>query len=1231
MIDLLKNWMTENYIDFKFVDDDVVEIEGAGKFFVFDSGAEPVFDEEFGLNLHSVETDYDELLDDGLMNTIYKFGDIFYYTSNESEKSQMNPLQSVGKAFLEMGDDFAHLGIHGFRELLNGSGQYEDYAKKAKFLGYKALGIAEHNTLAGTLIFQNACKKNGIKPILGITIDVVVDEAVKQAKLYVKNEFGWKNVMNISNIINNRDHEKKSVELTELLEYGEGLYFVFSNTWIPEPWMVAKIGVEFEEVYYQLDTTEYSSDTIDKHYLGLTAQYFKEYGFDSKILKPILISDSYYVHKTDSIAKKYLNLIGSGATHLQSKEQFFRPVEYHYDKFDPLFKNKDFDAFEDLFFDAVERTMQLSVDCDFEINTDFLNMPEYELSAEEKKLYKDKYELFDAIIDSNWDARVPEGKDDEYQDRLDEEFRVIDGNGFLDYFLINWDWLKFCKENNIYVGVARGSAGGSVLSYLLSVTNIDAIEYDLLFERFLNEGRLKKTVKTDYLKIFFGGITAIDTNIRTDKLIRIIRLGEPLYIFSKDLKVGDTWMGMVIGEIEKYSNEVVTAGSPPDIDSDVESSGRQQVKEYLERRYGKNRVFSIGTFTSLGIKSAISDTARMLGIDVKLVKVITKMITQKEVTAGFGFSDFFAKAMTNKSVKKFIQDYPELLEIVRVVLGNSKSPSVHAAGVIITPKYNKVGEPMNAWDWVPVKQHDDMMVSEWEGQHLESAGMLKLDLLGTTILDKIHSVIDSACKVTGDTVDFHDIYTNKLKDRQAFDIFTDGFTQNVFQFASPKMTKFIQSMEPNSIEDIYAANALFRPATMNLGYHEDYVEMKHGRKDVEYDWGLEEITKETYGIMVYQEQMMKAVQKIGSFSLQEADAVRKAMGKKNQVLMDSYKDKFVKGAVGNGCDELEALKIWNKIEQGASYGFNKSHAAAYGLESYVTAWLKAKYPVHFYTMSLEFSDDDDRPLIISEINDEGTIEIAAPNVNTSGETFVTDFEKSKIYWALKSIKQVGDVATSNIVRIRGESGEYESLENFIDRTKGQKVNKTTIENLILSGAFDEIENIGSSVGRFQLIKRFYVDHLGIEVPKDKYPTEQILKVFFWNRIQNELSGLGNIEYKNVYASSGFRDKFKSLPFLKAEDVHLESKEGKFIGFAATLADIKVMTAKKSGRDFAKLTLQCNDKLFSCVVWMDMWEEQGERIKKNKGSIIVLNAKVSRDDYSGGNQLCTHNKTIIKFF
>lgn len=1513
----LENWMKKNYLDFKWIEDEVIEISGFGKLFVFDNKKGKPFNEGFGIDLDQAETDAEELIDEGIEYVVYEFGNLFYYTSNHSEIAEMNPFYNVGEAYLEIKEDYSHLGIHGHREVLSGSGGYDDWAKRASFFGYKAIGIAEKNTLAGTILFQKSCLDHNIKPVMGMTADILVDGEKKEGKFYVINKSGWKNLLNVSYEINVINHKEKFVTKERVLSLSDGLVFVFGNEWIPSNEEFIEFDSVFDRVFYQLETTEFSSDQIDLHYLGFTNKYLQDWGVDG-LLRPILISDSYYINQDDSVVKKTLNMIDYGSTSLQSKEQFFRPLEYHFDKLDPLFRERDLDDFDDIFNEAVDNTMSLAVESDFEIETRYIFMPEYELDINEKSKFKDKYELFWNIIDENWKSKVPYGMDDEYENRLNEEFRVIDDNGFLDYFLMNWDWIiKFCRKENIYTGIGRGSAGGSLLSYLMGVTNIDPIKYGLIFERFLNEGRLKKTIKTNYCT--FKSSDGEERKIRENKLLVVTRKCgseyKDIFVKANEIIVGDSFdkRGFV-EEIELVTEETVTAGEPPDIDTDVESRYRHKVKEYLERRYGKNRVFSIGNYNSLGIKSAISDVARTRGIPAQSVKLITKMITDKEAIEGFTFRDFFKKAMTNKPVRKFIEDYPEVVEVVRVVLNNSKTPSVNAAGVVITPRFHE-GEEMNAWDWTPVKMHDDQMTSDFTKSYIEYTGMLKLDLLATNVLDKIHICIDSIKKESSIDLDFYDIAKNKTNDDKVFQLFHDGFLQDIFQFSGTKMTKFAQSLAPTCEEDVFAANALYRPATMNLGYHEDYIEMKHGRKEVEYDKGLEEITKDTYGIMIFQESMMEATRIIGGFTLQEADAVRKAMGKKDKKLMDSYKDRFIYGAIKSNYDELDAIKIWNKIEQGAGYGFNKcisgsekiyrvgtggvdrfgkerfdptieqmykikndlsyaksmkkmplrkkykakgygsgfslnenskliknkiidiryegirdvyemtlsdgktirttdnhkfptsngekmlkdisiyddmifvnigyvqedtgyrftdkegsnsdyhnnknqerfvqnslvghegfvtkghtqfksfedyrlnkkkrfcegsdctnlsdrleihhidndhgnnnhdnlqtlcvschkkehyrlgrvsmgkkglhtnlvtiksielvgkeevydvemehpyhtfatkggivtcnSHAAAYGQESLVTAYLKAYYPVHYYTMSLGQAKDEARPDIISEIGDFGQVEIKPPHVNTSGVDFKTDYENNIIYWSLLSIKQVGKVSVENIVKIRESDGDFEGLDDFVTRTKGHKVNKSHVINIILSGGFDELEDIQTSIGRFGLIKRYFDEHTKDKFPEDKFPKDQIGQSFFWDRLQTSLSGLGNIDYKSVYLNSGMKNKFKSTTFLDVDTLHDESKRGRIFMFAGMLVDVRELTAKASGARFGKLTFQCNDKIVSSMVWASEYEKYADMLNRAKGKILVMNVKVDEDKFASCNQLMTHGKTIIK--
>ena len=1231
MLQDLKKWIKDNEIVDNWLDEDIVEIGGIGKCYVFLNGDENVFNEDFHINL--LETDYEELeYDLECKQIIYKFGNVWYYTPVIEEKSKMIPLQNVGEAFIEIDEPFINLGVHGKQEYMNGSGEYIEWAKRAKFLGQKALGICEKNTLSGSLLFQKACHSVGINPVQGMTVSIEVqledgNYEIKEAKLYVKNKIGWVNLMNIANHINNTNVKNRSINLDLLIERSEGLSFVFGQKWIPCEDELLLISSNFTDYYYQIDTTEYKSTDIDIAHLNYASEYFGKYGYYCEKLKPILISDSYYVNKYDHKVKKSLNFVTKNIT-FTSEDQYLRSFSHQYDKFQPLFsedKQNDFEVFISI---AAESTMEITMASEFEIDTNYLHMPEYELTSEEKRKYGDKYGLYEHIIDSNWVDKVPAGKEDEYEDRLEEEFRVIDGNGFLDYFLMNWDWIvKCCKARGIYTGPARGSAGGSLLAYLMQITDIDPIKNGLIFERFLNEGRLKKTVKTTYINLEFDN-GAYKKHIDR-KILQVTRDGALEYLFAKEVREGDL-VGDVqfkVSKVEKIVEEKVTAGSPPDIDTDVESARRDEIKQYLEERYGKHRVFSIGTNTTLGLKSGISDIGRSFGIGSAVTRPITKMISQKEVTEGMDFAGFFNKAQGNKAIKEFINGYPDTMETVRVAIGSSKATSVHASGVVITPRFRD-GEEMNAWDWVPTKFHDGQLISEWDGSTLEDAGILKLDLLGLNTLDQIKDVIKKIKESTGETIVFEDIYRNKLGDSEVFKMFSRSQTQGVFQFASEDMTKFVAKMKPDCNDDLVAGVALFRPATMNLGFHEDFVDIKHGEKEVEYDWGLEEITKNTNGIMIYQEQMMKATQIIGGFSLQEADAIRKAMGKKKKDIMDAYKKRFLEGAEKNECPENDAIKIWNKIEQGSSYGFNLSHSAAYSLLSYTTAWLKAHYMLQFYTMSLELVKDDKRDPYISEINSIEKYDIVAPCVNKSKTKFVTDYDVGKIYWALTGIKNVGPVAVEAIMNQRELGGNFSTFNDFLERTKDVKVNKTNINNLISAGAFDEIVGLQHPTHRYELIKYYAKDFRGDEVDPIKFPSAKIGKEFFWTALQNSLTGLGNIDFKRISASSAIKKEYRNIQYITPDLILESNREGKTYMFAASISEAK-SHAMKNGGQLGRVVFQSNDISFSCIFWESEWDKFSSLLLKSKGKIVVFNAKISLDKRSGQNSLYSYKKTKIE--
>lgn len=1157
--EIFEDWVYDNRLTIEWEETDVFRIDGVGKFFLLDHNDQPIFDSELCLIIH--DTDEDELIDEGIEFIVYQFGDNFYYTKIEAEPAEMNIFRYLGDCDYEVYEEYTNLGVHGKYELLNGSSDYSIWVEKAKFFGMAHLGICEKNTLAGTLPFQTASKKSGIHPVFGMSMDVKFKEEGRfDCKVYALTQNGWQNLLRISYEVNVVNWEDKHIDFDVLSKYGEGIAFVFGKSWIPETKVVDLAEIYFDSVFYQLDSASFLSNKIDTMHLDYLQRYFEMYGKNMK-LRPILLSDTYYLEQSEYQVKKMLNKIQVGASHAQSSDQYFKHFEDHFDTLEPLFKSQD--QFEDIICEAVDNTMELAESAKVTIDTSGLHLPVYEMNREERRKYnEDPEHMFITLLEDGFSKLVPEGQEELYRERLNKEIYVIrdkgsegvkNERGFIDYFLILWDIIKYCKKNGIYVGPGRGSAAGSLVSYLLGITQVDPIKYNLIFERFLNEKRV--------------------------------------------------------------------ASGLPDIDVDFESDRRQDVKNYMKQRYGHDHVFSIGTYGTLKIKAAIKDIGRVKGVNAQTMLKVSKMIPEKE--AGMTFREFFVKCQKVKGLKKFINEHPQVIELLRVIMGQPKSQSIHAAAMVITPKVRN-GEPMQCYDWTPIKMHDGVLVSEWEGGMIEDAGFLKEDILAIDALDKQHHMIDLIKANHGIEIDLNDI---PIDDHKAYSLFEEGVTQDVFQFNSEGMTAYVKDMKPQSIEDLAAANALYRPATMSIDAHSDFVKKKNGEIEVEYDWGLEEVTKNTYGIMAYQEQMMEATRVIAGFSLVEADAVRKAMGKKIKELMDSYHEKFVEGAIKNGCDDMVARQIWNKIEKGAGYGFNKSHAVAYSLVGYRGAWFKANWPVAFYTAALQRVSEEKMPELVAEINNSSDVEIVPPSVNIGRDYIYTDFNTGKIYWALNKIKYVAVAAVNEIIKERETNGVFESFNDFITRMKGKSINKRQIIHMILSGCFDDVEGIDHLYERYILIKEYH-DFRKQKINPIEFPEDMIKKSFFWSMKQNESSGLGTINFKSIYQSSGSSSRYKSISYLDPSEINDEKKLDKVYFVCATLVDVAEYQSKRG--PFGKLTLQANDVSMSCTVWNDVWEDERGTVMKSVGKVLIGNVKVYNDEYWKCHSLMSYPKTKFEF-
>ena len=552
----------------------------------------------------------------------------------------------------------------------------------------------------------------------------------------------------------------------------------------------------------------------------------------------------------------------------------------------------------------------------------------------------------------------------------------------------------------------------------------------------------------------------------------------------------------------------------PDIDVDYASDRRQEIKEYLEERYnagGKQRVFSAGTFSSLKLKAVLKDVARVYRVPVNIVNYTTAIFSDEQQ----GWTDLFMLAATNKKVNKFIHDYPEVIEDIRTIMGQPRSTSIHASAIIVTPE-EKDGEPAECFDFLPIRKMDDLLVSEFDGYSVDEIGLLKEDVLATKELSKLGAVINIVNETYQKNYTIENITRDELKDEKTYGLLTKGYTQNVFQFASPGITKFIMDVQPDCIEDLIAINALYRPATLEINATEDYIRYKHGEVAPVYDYGTYEATKNTYGIMVYQEQFMSVAHSLAGFDLGKTDYLRKAIGKKNAVLMESLKVDFINGAISNGCPVYEAEAIWHKIETAGKYSFNRSHAAAYALTAYAGAWLKANYPTAFYTVALQWADDKEIPAIMSEMEQCSTAKIVPPDVNVSGIKFFTDYGSDEIFWSLSRIKMLGGKSVEYIIAEREKNGHFTSIENFIHRIFRYKlkkyqywddpdneqeatrvpVNALHVRNLIMTGCFDRIENVKAVVERHSLLERA-AKELGFNLSETDFPANLTRKHYFW--------------------------------------------------------------------------------------------------------------------------------------
>ena len=872
---------------------------------------------------------------------------------------------------------FVHLHNHTQYSLLDGACRVDRMIKLAKEYKMPAVAITDHGNLYGAIDFYLAAKKEGLKPIIGMEAYIINGELDDEHSKYdpryhlillARDYAGYKNLIKLSSIsFIDGFYYKPRISKSILKNYNEGLICLSGC-----------IKGEIASLIAQHKMKE-ARETIEWYQSVFQERYFIEiqnHGLEEeKSVMPALISlakemsqpmvltnDCHYLHKEDSEAHDILLCIQTG-------KSLNDPNRMRYETNQLYFKSPE--EMREIFPDEEEayaNTLKIADMIDLELRYDKFMLPKIDTPSE----YKDMGEYLFALCEKGLKVKYPE-PNQEAQERMNFELDVIHRMGFDGYFLVVKDLIDNARKQGVPVGPGRGSGAGSIVAYLLDITQIDPIKYGLLFERFLNPDRV----------------------------------------------------------------------SMPDIDIDFCAQGRSKVIDYLIQKYGRNSVTQIITFSTLQAKSVFKDVARVLMLPASEANNITKTIPfGKSLEEAYQDSPDFKHLIDNNEIYQSIYKHSLVLE------GLIRQTGIHPAGVVIAPGDLKEYVPLTR---STQKGAENNILVQYEGKWLGELKFLKMDVLGLKTLTLIQKTIDMVKESQNIDIDIDNL---PLTDKKVYQLLSRGDTDGIFQFESEGMRKYLMDLKPNMFEDLIAMVALYRPGPMK--FIDTYIARKHKKEKVTYDHPIMEATlKETYGVTVYQEQVMRISMEMANFTRGEADSLRKAMSKKSLDLLMQFQEKFIQGAISNGVPENVAAKIWNDWLDFAQYAFNKSHATCYALVAYRTAWLKAHYPVEFMAALLSLEDDPAKIPVKIEVCKSMGIKILPPNINRSEKEF--SVHGKEVLFGLKAIKNMGEAAINAIIEERQKNGPFTNIFNFCSRLDSTAVNKTVLESLIASGAMDELE------------------------------------------------------------------------------------------------------------------------------------------------------------------------------
>lgn len=1154
----LQDWIVDNHLVVEIVESNIIRIDGFGKFLVV-SEKEYTFDERFILCLSDEEI---SLLDTDIDYLLFKFGSLWFYHHKDVD-TELNFFRYIGEPSKES-YGLPFLGVHGKYELCNGSRDYKDWAKKAKFLGYKSVGICEMQTLAGVQYFQAACKDAGIKPIIGRTSKVKASNgAFYNVKVFVKNQIGWGNLLKIHNIeVVVRDGDNNYISEGELRELSDGLIFVICFD--TDLSTVDFNLYNYKDTFYQFSLVQYSSNVQDSKNLLNQQTYINKY---INKVKPLILQDSYYLDKIDYPVKTLLNRIANKFTQFKSNDEYFKPFQEKLETLYSFFTTENIDIADRLVDETFYSYEYIDKECTFELVREGKHLPKYIMNEDERLLYSDNEDMFYSLIQKGFNERIKGkvGDESKYLDRVEMEIEVLKEGNVLDYFLILYDVFNFVKREVGIASLGRGSSAGALVSFLLGIVQIDPIKYDLIFERFLSKSRL-------------------------------------------------------------------LSGSLPDIDSDIPSAFRGRVIEYLKDKYGKENVTFISTAQALQLKSTLKDILRLKGYTPKDQNILTSMVPDD--FNGRNFEAWFDIAMSEKKIYDVIFDNPDIIYTTYLVNRQPRSFGMHAAGVVIYPSEDDDGNETTAANYVPLRVSDGNLVSEWEKDAIEEGGMLKADLLGLTQLDKIVRINELIKENGKEYLDFLDI---DLEDERVMNVFREGLTEDIFQFNTDTLKSYLLDLQPENVDDLIAANALVRPGAMGMNSHKHFVDIKNGVRERDDLPLVNDIVEPTRSLMIYQEQVMNIYRRIAKCDLAEADNFRKIVSsmasstrytnEEKRKVIGEYRSKFVDGYRDEGVEEEVAAGVWDKIESFISYSFNKSHSASYTLTGYWTAYYKVYFPLEFYTAALEFVEADNLARITTEIYASNSINLYPPDINKSSWHYLSDPKTNAIYWSLISVKFAGEVTVQTLLDEREENGKYFSFEEFVERAKNTKVNKTVILNFILCGCFDDIENIKEERDRLRLVEQYSVMLKDASIltrftddPKHKFN-------YYWILQQKRLCGLGSIDYFNIFKRNRSNLSFFTEVFYDGYLLQDEQVIGKMVVVGGVLMDVVVRNTRKG--QLAQLLLNCNDQSVYVTLWPEQYEGNKDLLEESKGEVLFLNGNVVKDDFKKLNVIQSIDSTRIK--